>query len=65
VELKKYCVKLLEDFGSLSYTRRIIEELAAEVRAEMAKLGGNPLLENILDEVINWKKDTDEKSPEE
>jgi geranylgeranyl diphosphate synthase type 3 len=65
MELKKYCVKLLEDFGSLSYTRRIIEGLVAEARAEVAKLGGNPLLENILDEMMSWKMDTDEKSPEE
>jgi geranylgeranyl diphosphate synthase type 3 len=54
--LKKYCVTLLEKFGSLSYTRHILEELDAEIRAEVAKLGGNPLLEALLDELLNWKK---------
>jgi geranylgeranyl diphosphate synthase type 3 len=65
VELKKHCVNLLEEFGSLSYTRHTLEQLDAEVRAEVAKLGGNPLLEDILDVVLYWKMDTDEKKPEQ
>jgi geranylgeranyl diphosphate synthase type 3 len=64
VELKKYCVSLLEKFGSLSYTRHVLEELDAEVRAEVAKHGGNPQLEDILDRLLSWK-DTDKKKPEE
>jgi geranylgeranyl diphosphate synthase type 3 len=63
--MKKYCVKLLEDFGSLSYTRRIIEELVAEVRPEVAKLGGNQLIGDVLDDVMSWKRDTDERKPDE
>jgi geranylgeranyl diphosphate synthase type 3 len=54
--LKKYCVKLLEKFGSLSYTRRTLEELDAEARAEVAKYGGNRMLEDILDKMLKWKK---------
>jgi geranylgeranyl diphosphate synthase type 3 len=65
VELKKYCVTLLEKFGSFSYTRHTLEELDAKIRAEMAKLGGNPLLEALLDELLNWKPWTDEKKPEQ
>ena len=65
LELKKYCVTLLEKFGSLSYTRHTLEELDAEARAEVAKLGGNPLLEEFLDELLDWKRDTDEKNPEQ
>jgi geranylgeranyl diphosphate synthase type 3 len=64
VELKKYCVNLLEDFGSLSYTRRTLEELDAEARAEVAKLGGNPQVEDVLDDLMSWKRDTDEKNQE-
>jgi geranylgeranyl diphosphate synthase type 3 len=55
VESKKFCVSLLEKYGSFSYTRRTLERLDAEVRAEVAKLGGNSLLEAILDETLNWK----------
>ena len=65
VELKKYCVTLLEKFGSLNYTRQTLEELDAEARAEVAKLGGNPLLEDILDETLNWKRDTGDNEPEQ
>jgi len=64
VELKKYCVTLLEMFGSLRYTRHTLEELDAELRAEVSKLGGNPMLEDILDEMLDWKRGTDEKPPE-
>jgi len=64
VELKKYCVTLLEKFGSLKYTRHTLEELDAEIRAEVAKLGGNPMLEDILDDLLDWKRGTDEKNLE-
>ena len=52
-ELKKYCVILLEMFGSLNYTRRTLEELDTEARAEVAKFGGNPLPEDDLDELLD------------
>ena len=61
VVLKKYCVTLLEKFGSLSYTRRTLEGLDAELRAEVAKLGGNQMLEDVLDELLDWKWETGEK----
>ena len=58
VELKKYYFTLLEKFGSLKYTRHTLEKLDAEMRAEIAKLGGNPMLEDVLDEMLDWKRDT-------
>jgi geranylgeranyl diphosphate synthase type 3 len=64
MELKKYCVALLEKFGSFIYTRKTLEKLDAEARAEVAKHGSNPLLEAILDESLNWKG-TREKDPEQ
>jgi geranylgeranyl diphosphate synthase type 3 len=65
VELKKYCINLLEKFGSLSYTRHTLEKLDAEVRAEVAKLGGNPVLENFFDDLLNWERRTDFKKLEQ
>ena len=65
VEVKKYCVTLLEKFGSFSHTRHTLEELDAEARTEISKLGGNPLLEDILNELLNWKRRTDDKNPEQ
>jgi len=64
VELKKYCVTLLEKFGSLKYTRHTLEKLDAEMRTEIAKLGGNPRLEDVLDELLDWKRETFEIQPE-
>jgi len=64
VELKKYCVTLLEKFGSLKYTRHTLEKLDAEMRAEIANLGGNPILEDVLDELLTWKWGADEKHSE-
>jgi geranylgeranyl diphosphate synthase type 3 len=61
VELKKRCVALLEKFGSFSYTRKTLQNLDAEARAEVAKHGGNPLLEAVLDEMLIWKEWTYEK----
>ena len=48
----------------LSFTHGRLEKLDAEARAEWAKHGGNPLLEAILDESLNWKR-TREKDPEQ
>ena len=62
-ELKKYCVTLLEKFGSLSYTRQTLEELDVEARAEVATHGGNRLLEDVLNELLEWKKWNDENKP--
>jgi geranylgeranyl diphosphate synthase type 3 len=55
VELKKYFLTLLENFGSLRYTRHTLEKIDAEIRAEIAKLGGNPILEDVMDQMLNWK----------
>ncbi|XP_063593816.1 terpene synthase-like [Penaeus indicus] len=54
LEVKRYCVSLLEKFGSLEHTKETMKKLEAEAREEIAKLGGNPLLENVLDELRNW-----------
>jgi len=64
VELKKYCVTLLEKFGSLKYTRHTLEKLDAEMRVEIAEFGGNAMLEDFLDELLDWKRGTSEMDPE-
>lgn len=55
VEVKRYCVNLLEKFGSFAYTRRVLEGLDKQARDEIERLGGNPLLIKVLDELLNWK----------
>jgi geranylgeranyl diphosphate synthase type 3 len=65
VEVKKYFISLLEKYGSFSHTRHTLEKLDAEARTEVSKLGGNPMLEDVLDEMLDWKRDTDEKNPDQ
>jgi geranylgeranyl diphosphate synthase type 3 len=64
VEVKKYCITLLEKFGFFSHKRHTLEEPDAEARTEVSKLGGSPLLEDVLDELLDRKRDTDEKKSE-
>jgi len=50
-------------FGSLSFTRHILEELDTEARAEMVKHGGNSMLDDFLDKMLEWKRWNDENKP--
>ncbi|XP_029679310.1 geranylgeranyl pyrophosphate synthase-like [Formica exsecta] len=43
IELKHHCVKLLEKFGSFEYTKNVLEDLDVKARAEIKRLGGNPI----------------------
>uniref|UniRef100_A0A8D8SW18 Geranylgeranyl pyrophosphate synthase n=2 Tax=Cacopsylla melanoneura TaxID=428564 RepID=A0A8D8SW18_9HEMI len=54
IEVKKYCISLLDKFGSFEYTREILKGLDVSARTEVERLGGNPLLEAILDELLTW-----------
>ncbi|XP_052749310.1 terpene synthase isoform X1 [Galleria mellonella] len=57
VEVKRYCISLLERLGSFRYTRDTLIKLDAEARAEIASLGGNPQLDALLDELLSWRRD--------
>ncbi|CAH0559224.1 unnamed protein product [Brassicogethes aeneus] len=48
IEVKKYCVALLEKYGSFEYTRKKLKELELEAKEELVKLGGNPYMEEFL-----------------
>jgi len=51
VDLKRYFVSLLEKSGSLSYTEGALKVLEKEVREESSRLGGNPHLTSLLDDL--------------
>lgn len=59
VEVKKYCVSLLEKLGSFQYTRETLEALDQEARKENELLGPNPIMNQLLDELLSWKQSTD------
>ncbi|XP_023934635.2 terpene synthase-like [Bicyclus anynana] len=55
VEMKKYCVSLLDRAGSLTYTHNMLVDLDRTARDEVARLGGNPDMEAVLDDLMSWK----------
>lgn len=55
VEVKKYCVSLLEKLGSFKYTRETLESLDKEARNEVELLGPNPIMNTLLNELLSWK----------
>ncbi|KAL4711720.1 hypothetical protein ACJJTC_003487 [Scirpophaga incertulas] len=62
VEVKKYCITLLERLGSFAYTTDILTKLDSDARTEVAALGGNPLLEAILDDLLSWRRGKQHKN---
>jgi geranylgeranyl diphosphate synthase, type III len=59
MEVKKYCVSLLEKLGSFKYTRETLEALDNEARNEVELLGPNPIMNTLLDELLSWRTSTD------
>lgn len=55
IEVKKYCVGLLEKYGSFQYTRKVLEALDLQAREEVRQFGPNPIMETILNDLLNWK----------
>ncbi|CAH1106030.1 unnamed protein product [Psylliodes chrysocephalus] len=47
-EVKKYCVSLLEKYGSFEHTRQTLLKLQKDAKDEIEKLGGNPFMEEFL-----------------
>lgn len=62
VDVKKYCVKLLDSFGSFEHTRKVLTQLDTDARTEVENLGGNPLMIKILDGLKTWSYNFDETS---
>ncbi|XP_019866730.1 terpene synthase [Aethina tumida] len=54
IEVKKYCVSLLEKFGSFEYTRNKLTELENEAREEVARLGENPHMLEFLNSLAQF-----------
>ncbi|XP_058789557.1 terpene synthase [Phymastichus coffea] len=55
IEVKRYCVNLLDKFGSFKYTREVLSDLDRQARSEISRLGGNPFLISVLDELLTWR----------
>eukprot|EP01028_Stygiella_incarcerata_P009356 TRINITY_DN44065_c0_g1_i4.p1 TRINITY_DN44065_c0_g1~~TRINITY_DN44065_c0_g1_i4.p1 ORF type:complete len:188 (-),score=40.79 TRINITY_DN44065_c0_g1_i4:148-711(-) len=53
VQIKEYAVRIMEETGSFEYTMHRLDEIGAEIDTELAKLGGNPALQRIVN---GWKE---------
>ena len=56
IELKKYCVSLLEASGSFEYSKITLNELDDRIRREISQLGGNSQMTYLMDKLGNWKQ---------
>lgn len=55
VQVKQYCINLLEKLGSFQYTRNVLASLDQEARAEVANLSPNPIMQAVLNDLLTWK----------
>lgn len=49
VELKQFALQLLDKTDTFNYCRQFLEVLETEARQEISALGGNRMLEKIMD----------------
>lgn len=49
IEVKKYALEIISRTGTFEYVREFLRKKEEEARREIALLGGNPLLEKVLD----------------
>jgi geranylgeranyl diphosphate synthase type 3 len=56
MELKKYCVSLLESSGSFEYSKLTMTELDERIRRQISQLGGNTPMMYLMDQLGNWKQ---------
>lgn len=54
VEVKKFCIGLLEEAGSFDYTREVMRGLDREITGEIERLGGNPVISRVMAELRDW-----------
>ncbi|XP_072939654.1 terpene synthase-like isoform X2 [Epargyreus clarus] len=55
-KLKMECISMLKKHGSDAYTRAVLSELEADIHMEIKRLGGNPTLTNLINELSFWRQ---------
>lgn len=51
-DVKAYAIQYIQSTGSLDYTKHAIEDYIAKVKKDIAELGGNPVLEKLVEGAI-------------
>jgi len=54
IEVKKFCISLIDAAGSFQYTKNVLSDLDRDIRAEIDRLGDNPILSRVMDELKTW-----------
>jgi len=54
IEVKKFCIRLLEEAGSFDYTKTVMRQLDSEICSEIERLGGNPVISRVMQELRDW-----------
>ena len=54
VEVKRFCISLLEEAGSFNYTREVMRGLDTEIAVEIRRLGGNSVISRVMAELRDW-----------
>ena len=49
VEVKQYALEIIQRTGTFEYVKEFLTKKEEEARREIASLGGNTLLENVID----------------
>ncbi|KRX57964.1 Squamous cell carcinoma antigen recognized by T-cells 3 [Trichinella sp. T9] len=49
VELKKHCINILSNLGSLNYTKQRLNELSNKILSDIEKFGGNTHLQDLME----------------
>ncbi|RIA98732.1 geranylgeranyl pyrophosphate synthase [Glomus cerebriforme] len=49
IELKQFAIKIMKETGSFNYTKHYLSQTEKKARDEVQRLGGNPMLEQIMD----------------
>eukprot|EP00092_Neocalanus_flemingeri_P008607 GFUD01009275.1.p1 GENE.GFUD01009275.1~~GFUD01009275.1.p1 ORF type:complete len:328 (+),score=121.21 GFUD01009275.1:39-1022(+) len=56
VEVKKFCISLIEAAGSFEYTKGVMKDLDRAICSEVERLGGNMVISRVMEELRNWDK---------
>jgi len=55
LEVKKFCISLLDAAGSFQYTKKVLRELDDQIVKEIARIGENPILSRVMDDLRKWQ----------
>jgi hypothetical protein len=55
-ELRKHCVSILKDIGSMEYSRDLLELCDYEIREEIREIGPNPIFDQMFNRLADWKE---------